>query len=515
VTYVDPEGRYRLDSRIATGGMGVVWRGTDTVLNRQVAIKVLKPEFADDPTFRSRFETEARHAAALHHPGVAAVFDFGEGTVEDGPRPFLVMELVDGQPLSELLRPNAPMDPDAARELIALTADALGAAHAAGIVHRDVKPANLMVLPDRRVKITDFGIARAADGLALTMTGQVMGTPQYLSPEQAEGGTATPASDIYSLGVVAFECLAGYRPFVGETPVTTALAHLREPVPDLPAFVPPDLAAVVRRALAKDPAERFGSAAEFAAALRSPGSMTRRPLPPPVTEAPTAVLGAVPPSAPTAVLGGVPPSAPPAAGRRRRVGAWAWVLLALVAVAAVVALLLTQNGSDQSPTTPTDTTSAPTRPTRDTSAPSTPTKDTGVRIDAADYIGRDVDQVAQELRDLGLEVSTRRVDNPGDQEADTVENVSPDGDLNEGDRVTVTYWGAAPSSPPTSAPTSPPPTSPATSTPPTPDTSTPAAATTSPAAVTPSAGQTAAQTQNTSAGKTQPLTGDNGKASQR
>ena len=169
------------------------------------------------------------------------------------PRPFLVMELVDGQPLSALLRPGESLDPDAVRDLLAQAGDAIGAAHRAGIVHRDIKPANLLVTPDRTIKITDFGIARASEGLGLTGTGQVMGTPQYLSPEQARGEVATSASDVYSLGVVAFECLAGRRPFEAESPVATALAHIQQPVPDLPASVPADLATVVRRALAKDP----------------------------------------------------------------------------------------------------------------------------------------------------------------------------------------------------------------------------------------------------------------------
>ena len=238
--------------------MGEVWRATDTSLGRPVAVKVLKSEYADDPLFRSRFETEARHAASLHHPGVASVYDVGESALlgaADGsglPRPFLVMELVDGQPLSALLRGGQPLDPDAVRDLMAQAADAIGAAHRAGIVHRDVKPANLLVTPDRQIKITDFGIARASDGLGLTATGQVMGTPQYLSPEQARGGTATSASDVYSLGVVAFECLAGRRPFDADSPVATALAHLNDPVPDLPPEIPADLAAVVRRAMAKE-----------------------------------------------------------------------------------------------------------------------------------------------------------------------------------------------------------------------------------------------------------------------
>ncbi|CUR54640.1 Protein kinase [metagenome] len=465
MTYVDPAQRYRLDSRIATGGMGVVWRGTDTVLDRVVAIKVLKPEYADDPQFRSRFETEARHAAALHHPGVAAVFDFGEGVLEDSPRPYLVMELVDGQPLSNLLRPQQPMEPEVVRELMALTADALAAAHAAGIVHRDIKPANLMVLPDRRVKITDFGIARAADGLALTATGQVMGTPQYLSPEQAEGGTATFASDIYSLGVVAFECLAGYRPFVGETPVTTALAHLREPVPELPAQVPADLARVVRRAMAKQPEDRFGSATEFAAALRNPRSVPDRvipvapapmPSPGPATAVLPAVTGQVAQTGPTHSAASV--SNP-----------WPWVLLAVVAIVALVALVVSQSGGDETPTGPSETTSAPSSPTEEASTPSSPTAPAVVSIDAGDYVGRNVDDVAQELRELGLRVSTVRVDNPGEETPDDVSDVSPTGDLEEGDRVTVSYWGAAPVEPST------PPTTPTDPTSPTASDTTPAA----------------------------------------
>jgi eukaryotic-like serine/threonine-protein kinase len=277
--FVDAAERYALESRIATGGMGEVWRANDTVLGRRVAVKLLKAEYADDATFRSRFETEARHAASLHHPNVAAVYDFGEAQGGDLPagsdvaRPYLVMELVDGRPLSALLEPGQALDPDATRDLLAQAADALAAAHAAGIVHRDVKPANLLVTPDRTVKITDFGIARAAEGMSLTETGQVMGTPQYLSPEQARGETATPASDVYSLGVVAFECLAGHRPFIAETPVATALAHLRDPVPDLPDDVPADLAAVVHRAMAKSPEDRFADAAELAAALRNPDAV--------------------------------------------------------------------------------------------------------------------------------------------------------------------------------------------------------------------------------------------------
>ncbi|MBO0845947.1 MAG: serine/threonine protein kinase, partial [Nocardioides sp.] len=268
--YADARHRYRLDERIATGGMGEVWRATDTVLDREVAVKLLKREYADDSVFRARLETEAQHAAGLRHPGVAQVFDFGSGDPNgDGLPPYLVMEYVDGRPLSALLRPGSPMQPAAAVSLLAAVGDALGAAHAQGIVHRDVKPANILVTDDRQVRITDFGIARAADDVSLTRTGEVVGTPQYISPEQAEGKPATPASDVYALGAVGFECLAGHRPFVAETPVATALAHLRDPVPDLPDTVPPALAAVIRRSLAKDPGDRYADGAAVASALRA------------------------------------------------------------------------------------------------------------------------------------------------------------------------------------------------------------------------------------------------------
>jgi serine/threonine-protein kinase len=454
-SFVDAAHRYALESRIATGGMGEVWRATDTVLGRDVAVKLLKAEYADNKTFRSRFETEARHAASLHHPGVAAVYDFGESGATDGSgvaRPYLVMELVDGQPLSALLHPGQPLDPDATRDLLAQAADALAAAHAAGIVHRDVKPANLLVTPGRTVKITDFGIARAAEGIALTETGQVMGTPQYLSPEQARGDTATPASDVYSLGVVAFECLAGRRPFAAETPVATALAHLRDPVPDLPDDVPADLAAVVRRALAKAPEDRFADASELAAALRDPGAV-----------APTAGATAVAATGPdrTRVMSGAAAPVPaPAttstsattAGRRRKVP-WPWILLAVLVVAAIVVVALLANGDDDprdaAPTRDSNPTNQPTTqepastPQQPTQEPS-PTEDNSVQVDESDYVGRDVDEVEGELTDLGLRVRRDEQDNPGDEEEDSVTGVDPSGTLQEGDTVTVTYWGAPP-----------------------------------------------------------------------
>ncbi len=457
--WADDAHRYRLESRIATGGMGEVWRATDTTLDREVAVKLLKNEYADDATFRSRFATEARHAAALHHPHIASVYDFGEATSTDGssvPRPYLVMELVDGRPLSDLLQPGQPLDPDATRYLLAQAADALGAAHAAGIVHRDVKPANLLVTPDRQIKITDFGIARASEGIGLTQTGQVMGTPQYLSPEQARGQQATPASDVYALGVVAFECLAGHRPFQASTPVATALAHLNDPIPALPDDVPADLAAVVRRALSKDPAQRYPNAAAFAAALRDPsGDPSGDPAATQVVAAPgTQVLS-------TAAAPAVPPTtstpAPPVEDDDEDTSRRRWLLIALLvalAVAVVVVALLLRGGGDgdderESPSpsprpTPRERTTEPTPSPRDTPT-ATPTTQapTTIRVSADEYVGRDVREVEADLRRLGLRVTLDELDNPGGAEQGVVESINPTGELEEGSTITVRYWGAA------------------------------------------------------------------------
>jgi eukaryotic-like serine/threonine-protein kinase len=262
-------GRYRLSGRIAVGGMGEVWRGTDELLDRPVAVKLLSAAHATDEAFRARFRAEARYAASLSHPNIAQVFDYGE-TSDDEEAPadlpsgaYLVMELVPGEPLSALIARQQRLTVQDTLRIISQAADALTAAHEAGIVHRDIKPGNLLVTGDGTTKITDFGIARAmwaAQASHLTQTGMVMGTASYVSPEQATGGTITSASDIYSLGVVAYECLTGTPPFTAETPVAIAVAHMHRPVPPLPDDVPAPVAELVIGMLAKPPEDRPQSA---------------------------------------------------------------------------------------------------------------------------------------------------------------------------------------------------------------------------------------------------------------
>ena len=258
-------GRYQLSSRVAIGGMGEVWQATDLVIGRTVAIKILKDEYLGDPGFLERFRAEARHAALVNHEGIANVFDYGE---EDGSA-FLVMELVPGEALSAILERERVLSTDRVLDIVAQTASALQAAHAAGLVHRDIKPGNLLITPDGRVKITDFGIARIADQVPLTATGQVMGTVQYLSPEQASGNPASPSTDIYSLGIVAYEALAGRRPFTGESQVAIAMAQINEAPPELPVTVSEPVRNLVYSCIAKNPADRPASAAHLARAAQA------------------------------------------------------------------------------------------------------------------------------------------------------------------------------------------------------------------------------------------------------
>jgi eukaryotic-like serine/threonine-protein kinase len=254
--------RYELVSRIAIGGMGEVWKANDSVIGRTVAIKILKDEYMGDSGFRERFRAEARHATLVNHEGIANVFDYGE---EEGSA-YLVMELVPGEALSSIIEREKILPASRVLSIVAQTASALHAAHQAGLVHRDIKPGNLLITPDGSVKITDFGIARLADQVPLTATGQVMGTVQYLAPEQAGGKPASPATDVYSLGIVAYEALAGKRPFRGESQVAIAMAQIKETPPELPSSIPSAVRALVMACMAKKPEGRPASAHDLAQA---------------------------------------------------------------------------------------------------------------------------------------------------------------------------------------------------------------------------------------------------------
>jgi eukaryotic-like serine/threonine-protein kinase len=325
--------RYHGPERIGHGGMGDIYLATDSVLGREVAVKILAERYAEDESVRERFTREALAAARLSgEPNIVTIFDVGE----HGGRPYIVMEYLGGGSLDGVLRESGAQPPQQTFEWLEQAGRALDTAHARGIVHRDVKPANLLLDRDRNVHVADFGIASAAGMDSLTMTGTVLGTAGYLSPEQAEGSRATPASDRYALAVVAFELLTGSRPFEADSPTAEAAAHINAPVPSISAYanVPRELDRCFERALAKDPAQRFPTCAEFVAALR--GSYSD-------AAGATGALAAVPA---TAVTRALPPP--------RSSSAWPLLfgLLAAGAVAgALLAYFLTRGGS--SPPAPT------------------------------------------------------------------------------------------------------------------------------------------------------------------
>jgi eukaryotic-like serine/threonine-protein kinase len=258
--------RYEIRSLLGTGGMASVYLGTDRVLDRPVAVKVLARQFAGDASFVERFRREAQAAAALNHPNVVSVYDTGD----DGDVHYIVMEYVQGRTLADVIRDEGPLLPQRAAEIAEGVAAALAFAHRAGLVHRDVKPANVMITPTGDVKVMDFGIARAQTGDSLTRTESVLGTATYFSPEQAKGEGVDARSDIYALGCVLWEMLAGRPPFTGDTAVTVAMKHVRdEPAPpsSVNPDVPPPLDAITLKALAKNPSNRYQTASELASDL--------------------------------------------------------------------------------------------------------------------------------------------------------------------------------------------------------------------------------------------------------
>ena len=333
--------RYELGATLGAGGMARVVEAHDRVLDRQVAVKLLRDDIATDPSIRERFLREARTAAKFTHPNAVAVYDTGQ----DGRQPWIVMELIRGEDLSRRLTLAGRLDESEAVRITDAVLAALEAAHRDGMVHRDVKPANIMLLDDGGVKLADFGIAKSVqDATAgMTATGQIIGTAKYLSPEQVEGRPATPASDVYATGVVLYEMLSGEPPFTGDSAIAIALAHTRDPIPDIRRGAPgisPALAAVVEQSLTKDPTQRFADAGEMRRALRGEQVATTR------------VLAA---ATPTQVL-------PPERTRTRTAAAppprsnLPWLLVALGLIAVVGALMLSNalrapdRGAEERPT---------------------------------------------------------------------------------------------------------------------------------------------------------------------
>ncbi|MCQ1986275.1 MULTISPECIES: protein kinase [unclassified Arthrobacter] len=477
-------GRFQLTDRIAIGGMGEVWKARDLVLGRIVAIKILKEEYTGDPGFLNRFRAEARHTALLNHPGIANVFDYGE---EDGSA-YLVMELVPGQPLSSIIERDKVLSPDRTLSIIGQVATALAVAHNQGLVHRDVKPGNLLIMPDGKVKITDFGIARLADQVPLTATGQVMGTAQYLAPEQATGQQATGSSDIYALGVIGYELLAGRRPFSGESQIAIALAQVNDTPPPLPETIPEPVRALIMSMLAKDPADRPADAESLAlavAAIRrgdihaaqeavpgmllfgsSTGAVTA-PVPTtgtsatrvvdtaPSTSALPTVAGASVADARTGELAAsrdwtdeddvdYDDGAPGDVEEEKRRSPWTIPLIALLVLilAGVVAFFVltgSEGDEDPAPAASSSATSSRSPSPSKTTASATPSETPDeIRIDSATYEGRPVNDVYSELIALGLQVERLPVSDATIPEGSVIE-VNPSGTLSRGDAVTIIY----------------------------------------------------------------------------
>jgi serine/threonine protein kinase len=432
-------GRYRLDNPIAAGGIGEVWQAEDQMLDRPVAVKLLRAEYAQHGETRARFRFEAKHAASLSHPAIAQVFDYYEGDV--GRQPFIVMELVDGPSLADVLA-RGPIEPDRVMDIVAQAAAGLEAAHRAGLVHRDIKPANLLVTADGQVKITDFGIAHAAGAAPITRHGQLLGTPAYLAPERVAGQAAGPASDLYSLGILAHECLTGIRPFEG-TPIEIAVAHSQRALPPLPRSVPPAVAAFVAELTAKDPAARPASArlaSARAAALRDsltwPGASQDGYGPD--YRAETYALAS---DHPVTLADVQPPwyldqgeGWPPSGPRVDR--SWPRRRVALaIAAASIVAGLLGWLVSSATGTT------APPAPAASSPAISKPssTPPATVTVDSNALIGQPVSAVRDTLRGLGLVPQVNWVA-PSDQSSapGTVVSVQPSGQVPAGSVVIVT-----------------------------------------------------------------------------
>ena len=420
-------GRYRLKSRIAIGGMGEVWAAQDEIILRDVAIKILKPEYLGDPNFIERFRTEAKHAAKVNHEGIADVYDYGE----DGGNAYLVMELVPGDSLAKILEREKSLEPKRVLDIVAQTARALEAAHEAGLVHRDIKPGNLLITPDGAVKITDFGIARVADQVSLTATGQVMGTVQYLAPEQATGKPASPQTDVYSLGIVAYEALTGKRPFTGETQMAIALAQINEPPPALPESIDEGIRTLVLDCLAKKPADRVAGALELAQRAET---LLGKPLRasnhtrviPAVLEAETKT---------TVIQTSTEEVKKPAM-------TWPWIATIVALVITVASLVIAMISTPSGNPTPSESASVTPSTTPSATPSATPTPTSNAVVLLTDVLGLNVDEVRVNLEAMGLYVNQiPGIEVPtGDPRINTVYDASPLGTMPAGSVIDITYY---------------------------------------------------------------------------
>ena len=440
--------RYRLERRLAAGGMGEVWSADDVVLGRQVAVKVLHAELTEVPGFLERFRREARNLAMLSHPSIATLFDYGE---QDG-SPYLIMELVTGQTLARRLASGRPMSIDEVVDVLSQVAIGLAVAHEAGLVHRDIKPANVMITDRGKVKITDFGISRLVDSAALTAAGDVLGTPQYMSPEQITGAPASPSSDVYSLGVLAYEMLTGSPPFTADSPVAVALAQLHDLPPPLPATVPRRLADLVGRSLAKDPAARPANGGEVAAALGghdpvpregtgAPANTAMMPSTAMMTSADVETIVVTPRGISSgALLGSM------SRHRTKRRVSLAFAVGAVVALGWAIVVggpddgtgLNADTASTPGPTASTATTPVASAVAITALAPTSDVTTTSVGvIDPAEFVGRNHTQVVEELRALGYTVTERRVEAERGTKKDTVVAIEPSGPVPAGATIEV------------------------------------------------------------------------------
>lgn len=418
--------RYRLIKRIAIGGMGEVWEAKDEVILRNVAIKILKPEYMGDPGFLERFRTEARHAAKVNHEGIADVYDYGE----DSGNAFLVMELVPGESLATILEKQKLLPQERVLDIMAQTARALHEAHSAGLVHRDIKPGNLLITPSGVVKITDFGIARVADQVSLTATGQVMGTVQYLAPEQATGKPATPATDVYSLGVVAYEAISGKRPFTGETQMAIALAQINEPPPPLDEAIDEPIRNLILDCLQKRPTDRISSALELA--NRAEELLGK----PSKNRAATRVMPVLPDEQlETTVITEVAEPEKPAL-------VWPWIaLIAALIITGGVLIFAMLNKSAPAPS-PTPTQSTTPTQTQSASPSATPTQPATVVVLSSEVLNLNKDEVKVALEAKGLIVNLVEGEGlqTGDPRINTIYEALPLGSMPAGTVINLTYY---------------------------------------------------------------------------